>query len=50
MWRKLSEDCNKKQGEEMAVPDGTLDASKNESDYRNATPGCNWSSDNSGPE
>ena len=24
-----------------AVPDGTLDASRNESDYRNATPGCN---------
>ena len=66
MWRKLFEDCNKRQGEEIersrrksdtykryfswAVPDGTLDASRNDSDYRNATPGCNWSSDNPGPE
>ena len=33
-----------------AVPDGTLDASRNESEYISATPGYNWSSDNPGSE
>ena len=81
MWKKLFEDCNKKQGEEIerlrrlqgaigtggidysrgksdtckgysswAVPDGALDASRDESDNGNATPDNNRSSDNPGPE
>ena len=82
MWKRLFEDCNKKQGEEIerlrrglqraigavgidnsrgksdtckefsswAVPDGALDASRNEFNDRNATPNCIWSSDNPGPE
>ena len=76
MWKKLFEDCNKKQGEEIerlrrdhkggidysreksdtckeysswAVPDGALDASRNESNDRNATPSYNKSSDDPGP-
>ena len=79
MWKRLFEDCNKKQGEEIerlrqdykermalttaaeggdtckecsswAVPDGALDASRDESDNGNATPDNNRSSDNPGPE
>ena len=33
-----------------SVPRGALDASRNESNDRNATPNCNWSSNNPGPE
>ena len=33
-----------------AVPDGTFDASRVESDDRDTTPGHNRSSDNPGPE
>ena len=82
MWKRLFEDCNKKQGEEIeclrrdykerserlalttavekrdtckeysswAVPDGALDASRNESNDTNVTHNCSWSSDNPGPE
>ena len=82
MWKRLFEDCNKKQGEEIerlrqdykersermalttavrgegdtckeysswAVPDGALDASRNESDNGDTTPDSNRSSDNPGP-
>ena len=79
MWRKLFEDCNKKQGQEIerlrqdykerseqmalttavekvipaeysswAVPDGALDASRNESNNRDTAPSRNKSSNNPG--
>ena len=83
MWKRLFEDCNKKQDEEIerlrreykerwerlalttavervnefpaefsswAVPDGTFDASRVETNDGDATPSYNWSSDNPGPE